>query len=119
MADRDQALDNVKKLSITFQEKENEKLALQRTIKDLGDQIKERDDYILSLRRTILEIREGNPLYIPVKDDPVDNALADYINNLNDPGKIKVLFIREGEGVYQFGTKKVYVKSEGDKIQSK
>jgi len=29
------------------------------------------------------------------------------------------MFVREGEGVYQFGTKRVHVKIEQDKIYSK
>ena len=119
LLDRDQALDNVRKLTVASQETASEKVDAHRAIKELNQQIQEREDYILNLRKVIIEIREGNPLYIPVKEDPVDNALADYINSLTDPGKVKVLFLREGEGVYQFGTKKVFVKSEGGKIQSK
>jgi hypothetical protein len=30
-----------------------------------------------------------------------------------------MLFLRESDGVYQFGSKKVYVKTEGGKILSK
>ena len=119
MLDRDLTMENIHKLTLAHQESYGQVLDLNRTIKELNIQIQERDDYILNLRKVIIEIREGNPLYIPVKDDPVDNALADYINSLTDPGRVKVLFLRESEGVYQFGTKKVYIKSEGDKIQSK
>ena len=50
------------------------------------------------------------------KDDPIDKKLADFINSLNDPTRVKVMFIREGQGVYQFGTKKVYVKIDQEKI---
>lgn len=87
-------------------------------MKDLQFQIKERDDYIVNLKRVISEVKEGDPLYLPVKDDPVDNALAEYINHLADPGRVKVLFVRESSGVYQFGSKKLYIKCEGDKILS-
>eukprot|EP00331_Platyophrya_macrostoma_P008510 CAMPEP_0176430638 /NCGR_PEP_ID=MMETSP0127-20121128/14363_1 /TAXON_ID=938130 /ORGANISM="Platyophrya macrostoma, Strain WH" /LENGTH=872 /DNA_ID=CAMNT_0017812547 /DNA_START=26 /DNA_END=2644 /DNA_ORIENTATION=+ len=115
--DRDQALENIRKLTIVHQETYNQVLELNKVIKDLNIQLNERDHYILNLRKVILEIREGNPLYIPVKGDSTDNALADYINSLTDPGKVKILFLRESEGVYQFGSKKLYVKSEGDKVQ--
>lgn len=57
--------------------------------------------------------------YIFKKDDPVDKKLADFINSLNDPDRVKVMFIREGQGVYQFGTKKVFVKIDQEKIFSK
>lgn len=102
----------------SHQELNEQILELNRGVKELNLQIKDRDDYVSSLKKVIVEIREGNPLYIPVKGDPVDNALADYINSLNDPGKVKFLFVRESEGVYQFGSKKIFVKAEGDKVQS-
>lgn len=58
--------------------------------------------------------------YVPITDDPVDNLLAQYINRLHSPeNKLKILFIREGEGVYNFGTRKIYVAIHQDKINSK
>ena len=44
--------------------------------------------------------------------DKVDLHLADYINQYPERDRIKVLFLRESEGVYQFGQKRVYVKIE-------
>ncbi len=46
--------------------------------------------------------------------------MAQYINQYHSPeNKLKILFIREGEGVYQFGTKKIYVAIHQEKIRSK
>ena len=56
-------------------------------------------------------------MYIPVKGDPIDKKLAEYINNYPDRQKLKIMFMRESEGVYQFGTKRVSVKCVKDKIQ--
>ena len=57
--------------------------------------------------------------YVPLKDDPIDLLLAQYINRLHSPeNKLKILFIREGEGVYNFGTKKIYVAIHQDRINS-
>lgn len=43
--------------------------------------------------------------------------MAKYLNNYNgDRKKTRTLFIREGAGVYQFGSKRVYVKIEQDKV---
>jgi len=57
--------------------------------------------------------------YVPIKDDPIDGLLAQYINRLHSPeNKLKILFIREGEGVYNFGTRKIYVAIHQDKINS-
>jgi hypothetical protein len=52
-----------------------------------------------------------------VKGDTVDKRLAEYINNYPDRNKLKIMFMRESEGVYQFGSKKVAVKVEQDKIK--
>lgn len=48
-------------------------------------------------------------MYVPVKEDPIDRYLADFINNYPERSKLKVMFLRENEGVYSFGSKKVHV----------
>jgi hypothetical protein len=55
-------------------------------------------------------------VYIPVKHDVIDKKLAEYINNYPERSKLKIMFMRESEGIYQFGTKKVYVRVDQDKI---
>ena len=54
-----------------------------------------------------------------MKGDQIDKKLAEYINNYPDRQKLKIMFMRESEGVYQFGTKRVYVKCVKDKIEIK
>ena len=39
-------------------------------------------------------------MYIPVKDDVVDRKLAEFINNYPERQKLKIMFLRESEGVY-------------------
>jgi hypothetical protein len=56
-------------------------------------------------------MQEKNVIYIPYHSDPIDKALADFINSSYDPDRLNGLFIREGEGIYLFGTKKLYIKS--------
>ena len=56
------------------------------------------------------------PVYIPVKQDHIDKKLAEYINNYPERSKLRIQFSRESEGVYKFGSKRVYVKIEQDKI---
>ena len=58
-------------------------------------------------------------VYIPVKGDTIDVKLAEYINNYPDRKKLKIMFMRETEGVYEFGSRKVMVKVERGKIQIK
>ena len=55
---------------------------------------------------------------MPVQDDNIDSALSEYINASTNPNKLTTLFIRERDGVYQFGSKRVYVKMESGKIFS-
>ena len=58
-------------------------------------------------------------VFIPIKDDPIDEKLADFINNYPDRQRLKIMFMRESEGVYEFGSKKIFIKVEKDKIKSK
>lgn len=116
-------------LSFSQQVSNNRVFELEREIHQQRVISNDKDEYILNLKKFILELREKMPLYIPQKvtwssifnfqGDPIDNALADYINSSIDPGQLRMLFLRESDGVYQFGSKKVYVKAEGGKILSK
>jgi hypothetical protein len=49
----------------------------------------------------------------------IDKRIAEYINNYPDRQKLKILFIRESEGVYQFGSKRIHVNVKNDKINIK
>lgn len=115
-------------LSFSQQVSNNRVFELEKEIHQQRVISNDKDEYILNLKKLILELREKMPLYIPQKvqyfpfitfqNDPIDNALADYINSSLDPGQLRMLFLRESDGVYQFGSKKVYVKTEGGKILS-
>ena len=39
-------------------------------------------------------------IYIPAKDDQIDRRLAEFINNYPERHKLKIMFLRESEGVY-------------------
>ena len=55
-------------------------------------------------------------IYVPDKEDPVDNQLAEYLNNYPERSKLRILFMKESEGIYQFGSRRVFVKTDRDKI---
>ena len=55
-------------------------------------------------------------VYIPVKDDNIDRRLAEYINNYPDRQKLKIMFLRESEGVYEFGSRRIFVRVDQDRI---
>ena len=70
-----------------------------------------------TLRQYIIDLKSRIAVYIPVKNDPVDKKLAEYINNYPDRQKLKIMFMRESDGVYQFGSKRIRITCVRDKIQ--
>ena len=58
------------------------------------------------------DLKQRIAVYIPIKDDAIDRKLAEFINNYPERSKLKIMFMRETEGVYQFGSKRVYIKVE-------
>jgi hypothetical protein len=58
----------------------------------------------------------GTQIYYARKDK-IDQALGRFINLIPDRTTLKFMFIRETEGVYRYGTKRINVKIEkGDKL---
>ena len=47
--------------------------------------------------------------YIPHSGDPTDEALSSFINTHPEGEKMKIMFLRESEGVYTFGQRKVHI----------
>ena len=58
-------------------------------------------------------------IYAPIEQDNIDINLAEHLNSLPDSQALSELFSRESEGIYHFGTKRVFVKIENGKIISK
>ena len=87
-----------------------------RTAIELLAKLKEADIEIETLKEFILRLKSMTAQYVPVKGDAVDEALAEYINTMEDKSKLKVMFIRVNPGVYQFGSKKICIKVEQGKI---
>lgn len=89
-----------------------------KTSLELLRQLKDAEQEIETLKQYIIELKQRIAVYIPVKEDVIDKKLAEYINNYPERSKLKIMFMRESEGIYQFGTKKVYVRVDKDKINS-
>lgn len=106
-------------LAVTQDQAARRCIEVETTANQLRQAIEEREEYIEELVATVVALREAMEVYVPTKGDVIDNVLADYINTRNDTNKVKMLFVRENEGVYQFGSKRIYVKVEGEKILSK
>ena len=86
---------------------------------DLLQSLKDTEEEIETLKHYIIDLKSRIAVYIPAKGDTVDKKLAEYINNYPDRQKLKIMFLRESEGVYEFGQKRISVKVERDKIQIK
>lgn len=77
---------------------------------ELLKQLKESEHEIDTLKSYIVDLKSRIAVYIPVQNDATDKKLAEYINNYPERAKLKIMFMRESEGIYQFGTKKIYVR---------
>lgn len=98
-----------------FRDQAQELLTTNRYLEQLRVLLSSKDEEILIFRDIITELQRRIP-YFPVKDDEVDQAMADYINALPDP--LQIPFIREDSGIYLFGTKKVFIKLDNNKLSS-
>ena len=87
-----------------------------KTSLELLRQLKDAEMEIETLKSYIIELKQRIAVYIPVKEDTIDKKLAEFINNYPERNKLKIMFMRESEGVYQFGTKRVAVRVDKDKI---
>jgi len=88
-----------------------------KTSLELLKQLKDAEVEIETLKQYIIDLKQRIAVYIPVKEDAIDKKLAEFINNYPERSKLKIMFMRESEGVYQFGTKRVAVKVEKDNIK--
>lgn len=78
------------------------------------DFLKQKNDELMKLNKAL---EKNQAVYIAHRDDKIDRALAKYINTYPEREKLNIMFLRESEGVYKFGSKKIYVKVEkGEQI---
>ncbi|CAG9327277.1 unnamed protein product [Blepharisma stoltei] len=111
---KDQIAQELNQMTDLFAIESHKNKANCETIEQLKENLKERELEIEELREVITELQKEREVYLPVKDDPIDIALADYVNTRQDP--LDVPFTREDLGIYLFGTKRVFVKLERGKV---
>ena len=104
------------KLEMTEKQLEQSEKQLEQSEKQL-EQSEKRLSVVEELEYECQGLRKENhklkySVYIPRKGDNVDAKLSDYINGRPENDHMKIMFLRESEGVYQFGQKRVYVKVE-------
>jgi hypothetical protein len=64
------------------------------------------------MKLLIMELSEREAIYVPAQGDRIDMRISEWIKNSGDTERLTRLFFREGEGVYQFGSKRIYIKLE-------
>ena len=55
-------------------------------------------------------------IYKPLREDPIDQNLANFINSKPLHQRTKMHFERESPGIYRYHRKRVFMKIEGDTI---
>lgn len=71
-----------------------------KTSLELLKQLKDAEVEIETLKQYIIDLKQRIAVYIPVKEDAVDKKLAEFINNYPERSKLKIMFMRESDGVY-------------------
>jgi len=84
---------------------------------ELLKQLKDAELEIQALQAYVVDLKSRIAIYVPEKNDQVDVKLAEFVNNYPERSKLKIMFMRESEGIYQFGSKRVAVKVEKDQIK--
>ena len=76
--------------------------------------VDEKEIEVEAMRSAVSEIKSNNPVYFPVPEDNIDQAIADYFNSRDDV--LIVPFVRESYGVYLYGSKRVMISNERGKL---
>ena len=83
-----------------------------RQIVALEERVFKSNKISLDLLEDVKRLQMDVGFYHPMKLDPIDIRLGEFINASPDRAALKVLFIRDQEGLYSFGSKKCNVKIE-------
>ena len=88
-----------------------------KTSLELLQQIRVDEDEILTLKTSLIDFKARASFYQPVKDDPVDLRLAEYLNTVDRAKFARVTFIRESNGFYSFGSRRVQIELTQGKLK--
>lgn len=70
---------------------------------EADEKLSQATERIAELMKAVEELVTQQHIYIGHKRDLIDLNLANYLNLYPEKEKRKILFLRESEGVYQFG----------------
>lgn len=110
---QNELLEQLRDLEDRFEETVN---SLEEKLEESEKKLEESEKRLLTIDDLEAELaylrKLQNTIYIPRKGDRTDAKLSEYVNNRPENDQLKIMFLRESEGVYQFGQKRVYVKVE-------
>lgn len=96
-----------------FYEMETTQLELLNQLKEMEMANEVLEYKIDSLLKANEELEKKQAVYIGHRESQIDMAIEKYVNKkFPESGKIGIMFLRESEGVYQFGSRRVHVKIE-------
>ena len=84
---------------------------------ELLKRLKEAEVEIDTLKQYTESLKLKIPVYKPIKDDETDLILSQFVNNNANSEQLSVMFLRVSEGVYSFGTRKVKMFMENNKLR--
>lgn len=67
---------------------------------ELLKKLTDSNEEIDTLKAYIIDLKARVAIYVPIKGCQIDKKLAEYINNYPDRNKLRIIFMRESEGVY-------------------
>ena len=87
-------------------------LALAEQLDRMIESIDKKEEEMESLKGNLAQEHKRHVVHVPVKGDPVDLALAEFVNSKEVP----VRFARQDGGNYLFGSTKVFIKLENSRL---
>lgn len=105
--------DHSEKLSKKLLEYSKTILYYQSILSKIVSILKELKSENFALRERLFFAQNSLPLYIPVRGDPLDFAMAEFVNNLKRP--LKIPFVRQDPGFYLFGSRNIRIRLVNNK----
>jgi hypothetical protein len=96
------------KLSEKLLEQSKTILYYQNVLTRVVEVLRELKSENFALRERLFFSQNSLPLYIPVRGDPLDFAMAEFVNNLKRP--LKIPFVRQDPGFYLFGSRNIKIR---------
>jgi len=88
-----------------------------RLLSKYAEMCESQEEEMDEVKLQVLQLQHQSSTYTPSKDDPVDSALAEFLNARSQP--LLVPFQRQDRDLYLFGTRRIFMKLENGRITGK